>query len=866
MSDRGSERNRVEVLAEEFLARYRRGEGPSLTDYTARYPELAEEIREVFPALLLVEEAGPRWAGPGEPRVSPRHDGDRVPERLGDFRIIREVGRGGMGVVYEAAQESLGRRVALKVLYRSSLDRPSALKRFRRETQLVAALHHSNIVQVFGAGEDEGHHYYAMQFIRGQTMEAVLDEVHRLRCGASAASGAPATDSVTGVALGLLTGRLDADETIDEGRYGRTETIMAGTEASPGRGCVAGIGQTTVAAADRESRSAYHDRVARVGLQVADALAYSHDQGVLHRDIKPSNLLIDPQGTVWVVNFGLAKPEGGDDLSATRDVVGTIRYMAPERFDGRSDPRGDVYSLGVTLYELLTLRPAFTASDQARLVREVLESSPPPPRTIDRRVPRDLETIVLKAMAKEPSARYATAGALAEDLRRFLEDRTILARRSTALERSWRWCRRNTAVASLLATVAVLLMFTAAYASVAAARYKGQFERARDAESLGREKLFSAYLAEARASRYGRRPGQRFASLRSLEEAAKIRRTPEIRDQAIASLALPDLDEVYRSPRTFDGCLLAFDSTLERYARLDWDGVVRVRRVADDGEVRRFPSPGPIARESFVLAFSPDGRRLVVDYGLADSRKLIVWGLDREGPLLSEVGFPYYGVRFSPAGGRMAIWRDRGPATLINHESGIVEGSWDVGGIVVSITFSPDGRRAAVSFHSHALKVQIREVASGKIEREFDCPGESSLDWSPDGRTIAAGSSNAKRVDLYDVETGRRIGALPDEMGQGMSVKFQPVAGLLATQSWRGKLQLWRPQTGDLLLSIAAGYVIDYRADGSRVALLLPGPQPAIFQIADGRELRTLVREPARRHEGVSTAALAPSGACWRSP
>ena len=183
-------------------------------------------------------------------------------------------------------------------------------------------------------------------------------------------------------------------------------------------------------------------------------MSHAHGQGVLHRDIKPSNLLIDQQGTVWVVDFGLAKPDGGDDLSATRDVVGTIRYMAPERFDGRSDRRGDVYSLGVTLYELLTLRPAFAAADQARLVREVMESSPPPPRTIDRRVPRDLETIVLKAMAKEPSARYATAGALAEDLRRFLEDRTILARRSTAIERSWRWCRRNPAVAALLTSVA----------------------------------------------------------------------------------------------------------------------------------------------------------------------------------------------------------------------------------------------------------------------------------------------------------------------------------------------------------------------------------------------------------------------------
>ena len=201
VSDPFAERNRVEVLAEEFLSRYRRGEGPSLTDYAARYPELAGEIREVFPALLLVEEAGPRWAGPGEPRVPPRPGGDRVPERLGDFRIIREVGRGGMGVVYEAVQESLGRRVALKVLSRGLLDRPSALKRFRRETRLVAALHHSNIVQVFGVGEDGGHHYYAMQFIRGQTLEAVLEDVRRFRVARGQAASRPSrTDAATGAA------------------------------------------------------------------------------------------------------------------------------------------------------------------------------------------------------------------------------------------------------------------------------------------------------------------------------------------------------------------------------------------------------------------------------------------------------------------------------------------------------------------------------------------------------------------------------------------------------------------------------------------------------------------------------------------
>ena len=195
--------------------------------------------------------------------------------------------------------------------------------------------------------------------------------------------------------------------------------------------------------------------------------------------------------------------------------------MAPERFDGRSDRRSDVYGLGVTLYEMLTLRPAFDAAQQAALIHQVLQGAPTSPRHIDRRIPRDLETIVLKAMAKEPSARYASAHALGEDLRRFLENRTILARRSTSLERTGRWCRRNPAVAALLTSVVALLTFIAGYYSVSATRYRHQFERARAAELDGREKLFTSYLAQARASRFSRRPGQRFAALRALDRGGE---------------------------------------------------------------------------------------------------------------------------------------------------------------------------------------------------------------------------------------------------------------------------------------------------------------------------------------------------------
>ena len=618
-------RNPVEILAEDFLKRYRRGEHPSVTDYVARHPELSDEIREVFPAFLAIEEAKFHSAALGADRQLSTDANGLVPDRLGDFRIVREIGRGGMGVVYEAVQESLGRQVALKVLPVGALADPAALNRFHREARSVAALHHSNIVPVFGIGEHAGHHFFAMQLIRGQTLEAVLGGVRRLRDVAGPLPTmplCPTERTATEIAGGLLTGQFTHATAYRSGEHGHAHATEPANSTGPinGSAAISGVHSaseiSTVPVAGR-GESQYHRRIARMGLQVAEALGYAHDQGVLHRDIKPSNLLMDEEGTVWVLDFGLARAEALAEQSASRDVVGTLRYMAPERFDGRSDRRSDVYGLGVTLYEMLTLQPAFSAPQQAALIHQVLHGAAKPARQVDRRIPRDLETIVAKAMSRDPSSRYASAHALGEDLRRFLENRTILARRSGALERTGRWCRRNPAVAVLLTSVVALSTFIAGYYSVSATRYRHQFERALAAELDGREKLFTSYGAQARASRFARRPGQRFAALRALGEAAKIHRTPELRDEAIACLALPDFEEIKRSPPVAGGILLTFDPSLERYARLDWDGVVSVRDVGDDREIKRFPAPrrNPSERVSSSLsvptgATSPSPMRL----------------------------------------------------------------------------------------------------------------------------------------------------------------------------------------------------------------------------------------------------------------
>jgi serine/threonine protein kinase/Flp pilus assembly protein TadD len=365
---------------------------------------------------------------------------------LGDYRILREVGRGGMGVVYEALQESLGRHVALKVLRSSALADATQVDRFQREARAAARLHHTNIVPVYGVGEQNGLHYYVMQFIAGVGLDRVLDDLraaHPLRGSLS-----PSPEGATT----LTAGRVSASE--PEAK----ETVRSDPTAPV----------TGFSSSGRE----YWRWVARLGLQVAEALVHAHAQGILHRDIKPSNLLLDAQGNVWVTDFGLAKAADSADLTGTGEIVGTLRYIPPERFRGQSDPRGDIYALGLTLYELLTLRPAFDAEEHHRLLESILHDEPPAPRKLQPAVPRDLETIVLKAAARDPAHRYTTASELAADLQRFLEDRPPRARRAGPVERLRRWCRRNPVVAGLTAALLLFLVAAGVIASVAALRFR----------------------------------------------------------------------------------------------------------------------------------------------------------------------------------------------------------------------------------------------------------------------------------------------------------------------------------------------------------------------------------------------------------
>jgi tRNA A-37 threonylcarbamoyl transferase component Bud32 len=365
------------AVVDAYLEDLRQRKAPDRAAVLAAHPELAPQLESCLAALDFIHRAE---------RTDPA-----MPQCLGDFRIVREIGRGAMGVVYEAEQVSLKRRVALKVLRFGASPDEEAMARFRREAETVAALHHTNIVPLFAVGSEAGVHFFAMQLIAGRSVAAVFDE-------ANAAGRALEAKVVVGW-----------------------------------------------------------------GVQAAEALAHAHARGVVHRDVKPSNLLLDGEGTVWLTDFGLARRRDEATLTVAGVLVGTPRYMSPEQAAARDpvDQRSDVYSLGASLYELATGKPVFEAATAGQLFEQIAKAEPVPPRRHRPQLPRDLETVLLRCLAKDPAQRYPTARDLADDLRRVASGDPIKARRPGLLVRLRRWAGRRRSQATLVAgTVAVAVVTT----------------------------------------------------------------------------------------------------------------------------------------------------------------------------------------------------------------------------------------------------------------------------------------------------------------------------------------------------------------------------------------------------------------------
>jgi WD40 repeat protein/serine/threonine protein kinase len=864
MSDHNpSEADPFGPIADEFVAAFRQGKRPSVEDFARRYPAHADEIREILPALLLMEKAKTADDA-AEQRRQARASAAAAPlQQLGDYQILREVGRGGMGVVYEAQQLSLGRHVAIKVLPAHALLDVRQLGRFQREARSAAKLHHTNIVPVFGVGEQDGLHYYVMQFIPGLGLDTVLNELRRLRHprGKKAPTQADARGQPTNgtrdvsavdVVRGLLTGAFTASGEPPKDEGGRRKDERSEQDAPdssfllpPSSFSSATIhlpGQTEASTLS-ESGNQYWQSVARVGVQVADALAHAASQGVLHRDIKPSNLLLDDTGNVWLTDFGLAKAASdGNDLTHTGDIVGTLRYLAPERFSGQGDLRSDVYSLGLTLYELLALRPAFDEADRNKLVKQVLHDEPVRPRKLNPAVPRDLETVVLKAIARDPAHRYQTPTEMAEDLKRFVEDRPVRARRASLPERFWRWCRRNPGIAGLTLAVLVLSVTVAVGSSLAAWRIAA----ARDNEERERR----------RAEEHARQSHQGLVQL-----------------QITKGLQLMDTGDL-------SGALAWFTRALQLDAGEPAEAMHRIRITAVMRQCPRLAQMWFHAGPAYSVEFSPDGRSVVT---AGDDRIAQVWDLASGAavtPPLRHRDMVTYAM-FSPDGRRVLTCSRDGSARVWDAATGEPLAALQHAGAIWQASFSRDSRLVVTASDDRTARVW--DAASGQPVTPPLC--HEKIVWqaafSSDGRWVITGSED-QTAKVWDAASGRL--ALPILQHQAVleSVEFSPDGRRLLTVAG-DMVYLWDAGTGQPLFparklsgsSRRCTFTPDGRhavlAGGDTVqiwdmttGLLLPvrmqHPVP-IWHVAvspDGRRLATVGGNAARLWDALTGQPLSP--------
>ncbi len=605
-------------------------------------------------------------------------------------------------------------------------------------------------------------------------------------------------------------------------------------------------GGTLLSVAEMSHR-VFHRSVAHIGRQAAAALVHAHARGVIHRDIKPSNLLLDTDGVVWVTDFGLAKADD-DGLTQTGDVLGTIRYMAPERFLGQADARSDVYALGLTLYELVLLRPAFDSPNRLALIEQVRSVDPPRPRSIDPRIPLDLETIVLKAVEKDAKARYGSAEAMSEDLRRFLADEPIQARQVSTTERYWRWARRNPVIAilggvltALLVAVTVGSMMTASYFQ----RLAGSETRAnqrlqvtqKDADDARREALLERDRSRRQSARLALDKG---IALAETGEAARGLHWM-LEGLAVAPAEAAEIERVIRIN------LSAWSEQVH--------GLRHIIRVP----VREAEATAAAYR----CAFSPDGRVIAIASAdrleYRDARTL-----EPTGKSLVFESLPQ-AFAFSPDGKNLVTGHDRGGVQLWDVTTGSRVGvPLPHGGIVSGVAYSPDGTIIATGCSDGSMR--IWDSSTGEPLAAPFGTGQPvySVAFGPDGKSILIGTGSEGRSGaayVWDVATRTKLAGPLTHPDTVSAVAFNPAGTTFLTACLDGTAQLWERDTdrprGDPLWHRQAVYGALFTPDGATI-LTRPRDELSVFlwEAATGQRIGT-----ALWHEGpVDCVAVSPDG------